>query len=251
MISKRITLLISINIILLLLTACDKKTVIDTTAIAAQVITSVAETVAAIPTNTPEPTATETPTPTATPTETPTPTPSSTNSLNTGINNSLTGATTQTNTCDNSTFLSDVNISDGTQFAPGTAFTKTWRLRNSGTCTWNSEYAIIFLDGNNMSGGSPHKLSGITVAPGDVVDISINLVAPSQEGTYTGYWRMQNASRITFGHTFYVQIKVGTGIQTGSPTPISSVNTLTPTNTSIPPTDTTTPTATEETPTTP
>ena len=39
--------------------------------------------------------------------------------------------------CDNSAYVSDVTIPDGTEVAPGEAFTKTWALVNTGNCTWN------------------------------------------------------------------------------------------------------------------
>jgi len=234
---KRIILLISTSS-LLVLAACDQTTIVDTTAIAAQVITAIAQTVEAMPSATPEPTATETPT--ATPTETPTQTPSPTASLTSspiplnvyGVVNS----TPQSNTCDNVVFVKDVTIPDGTVFTPGAAFTKSWQLKNTGTCTWNAEYAIKFSSGNNMSGVSPQKLVGKPVAPGQSVDISINLVAPTQAGSYTGYWQMQNASKVAFGQAFYVEIKVAT---------VTSTPTATPTTTTIPPTATTASTATD------
>ena len=38
--------------------------------------------------------------------------------------------------CDQAQFVSDLTAPDGSSFAPGAAFTKTWRLMNIGTCTW-------------------------------------------------------------------------------------------------------------------
>lgn len=48
-------------------------------------------------------------------------------------------------------FLEDVTIPDGTTFSPGKRFLKMWRLRNGGTCTWTSDYDLIFVGGNRMS----------------------------------------------------------------------------------------------------
>lgn len=123
---------------------------------------------------------------------------------------------TPTNTplCDLAQFVRDVTIPDGTVFAPGTAFTKTWRLRNIGTCTW-SGYSVVFDSGNAMGGTSPTPLP--TVAPGQEVDVSINMVAPSTPGDYRGYWRIRNASGVLIpvaggyqGKSFFVDIKVQT-----------------------------------------
>ena len=42
-----------------------------------------------------------------------------------------------TATCDLAQFVRDVTVPDGTTFLPGATFTKTWRLKNAGTCTWS------------------------------------------------------------------------------------------------------------------
>ncbi len=126
---------------------------------------------------------------------------------------------TPTNTplCDLAQFVRDITIPDGTVFAPGATFTKTWRLRNIGTCTW-SGYSVVFDSGNAMNGTSPTPLP--TVAPGQEVDVSIDMVAPSTPGEYRGYWRIRNASGVLIpvaggyqGKSFFVEIKV----QTSSP----------------------------------
>jgi hypothetical protein len=54
--------------------------------------------------------------------------------------------------CDSSAYLEDVNIPDGTIFAPGEVFVKTWLLRNTGFCTWKDDYALTLFEGNSMSG---------------------------------------------------------------------------------------------------
>ncbi|HAV78206.1 MAG TPA: hypothetical protein DCX53_12730, partial [Anaerolineae bacterium] len=110
-------------------------------------------------------------------------------------------------------FIKDVTIPDGTTFTPGTLFTKTWRLRNSGNCTW-SGYSLVFDNGDSMSGASPIAIG--TVNPGQEVDVSVNLTAPASNGSYRGYWRVRNASGALLpvfgGHenkSFFVDIKVG------------------------------------------
>lgn len=220
-------------IVAILLSACGQNESTLSTTIADQVLTSVAQTVEAIPSQTPLPTFTELPTSTPTSTETITPSPTtSPTSVPTQPQNAG-SSSTPANICDNAVFVSDVSIPDNTQFAPGTAFIKTWRLRNTGTCTWNADYRVIFTNGDAMSGTSPHEITNQTVAPGETLDISIDMVAPSQVGTYTGYWRLQNASGVAFGQAFYVQIKVVSGLSTitVTPTPTGSA-TLGPTATS-------------------
>ena len=36
--------------------------------------------------------------------------------------------------CDKAQFIADVTVRDGTIMSPGQTFTKTWRLKNVGTC---------------------------------------------------------------------------------------------------------------------
>jgi hypothetical protein len=103
-------------------------------------------------------------------------------------------------------FITDVTIPDGTVMTPGQTFTKTWRLRNAGTCTWTTSYATVFSSGNSMNGPTTQALAG-TVNPGQTVDISVNLTAPSAVGDYTGNWKLRDASGILFGQ-FFVEIKV-------------------------------------------
>jgi hypothetical protein len=105
-----------------------------------------------------------------------------------------------------------VTIPDGTVFAPNATFTKTWRLKNVGTCTW-SGYSLVFDTGNAMGGSSPTTVG--TVSPGQEVDLSVNFTAPSTAGSYRGYWRIRNTSGVlipvlggTQGQSFFVDIKV-------------------------------------------
>ena len=128
---------------------------------------------------------------------------------------------------------------------PGEGFTKTWRLENSGTCEWTTDYSVGFLSGSRM-GGESYQVSE-TVEPGETHDISIDMAAPLEAGTYTGYWTIRNADGISFGNTFYVEIEV-TSSATITPTPTqTSPASSTPTATTAPtdtvmPSDTPTPT---------
>ncbi len=51
---------------------------------------------------------------------------------------------------DQAVFIKDVNVPDGTFYNPGAKFTKTWQVKNSGTCTW-SGYNLVFEQGDVMS----------------------------------------------------------------------------------------------------
>lgn len=122
--------------------------------------------------------------------------------------------------CDVAQFVSDVTVPDGEDHAPDTTFVKTWKLRNAGTCSWSNSYSVVFVSGNSMGGPASQNLTE-TIAPGTTVDVSVNLTAPHEPGSYTGYWTLKNATGQTFGDSFYVQIDV-TGTGTGSGKTISA-----------------------------
>jgi hypothetical protein len=109
--------------------------------------------------------------------------------------------------------VEDVNYPDNSEVALGANFVKTWRLKNNGTCTWNSGYALVFVRGDSMGGAASLQFTTGTVAPGQSIDVSVNLIAPTSAGTYQGYWMLRNASGVLFGvgadakSEFWVKIK--------------------------------------------
>jgi ABC-type amino acid transport substrate-binding protein/heat shock protein HslJ len=155
-----------------------------------------------LPVPTPEP---EQPTPTPVPNQ-PTPTPRP-----------------QPACIDGMAWVADLTFDDRNMTAPpivppGQPFVKSWRVRNSGTCTWNSNYRLAFDRGNVAAaqmGGQPVAVQG-TVAPGATYDFSVNLVAPTIPGVYQGFWQMRNPSNVAFGETIWVGIRVPAPTQ---PTP--------------------------------
>lgn len=146
-------------------------------------------------------------------------------------------APTSTSGCDRAQFISDITVPDGTIFAPNATFTKTWRLKNTGTCAWTSSYSLVLASGDRMSGAD--SIIPVTVNSGQTVDLGINLIAPSAAGSYRGYWQLKNASGILFGigananQPFFVDIKV-TGTLTSTPTPTTAPATGTSTFTPSP-----------------
>ena len=121
---------------------------------------------------------------------------------------------TSTPLCDVGAFVADVTVPDGTRYNPNTAFIKTWRLKNAGTCTWTTSYAAVFDSGAQMSAPAAVNLTQ-SVPPGGTVDISVPMTAPATNGTYRGDWKLRNASGVIFGlgstatKTYYVTIDVG------------------------------------------
>jgi hypothetical protein len=109
---------------------------------------------------------------------------------------------------------------DGTTYASNTAFTKTWRLKNTGTCTWDGSYLVAYISGVAMTQQPGYWIvqQGQTVAPGQTVDVSVGMTAPVANGNYASYWGLKKVDGQFMpiqgganGNSFYVKIKVSTG----------------------------------------
>ena len=152
---------------------------------------SPSETATAQPSAAPETSASSTPTtePTTTtaaettPTTQPTPAPVSSEDGSSCVNKAA--------------FYGDVTIPDDTSLRQGDAFVKTWRLRNEGTCTWGSGYALVFASGDIMDGAITNPIP--SAEPGSIIEVSINLTAPASGGTHYGNWELQDAGGKRFG----------------------------------------------------
>jgi hypothetical protein len=121
--------------------------------------------------------------------------------------------------CNRASFVQDVTIPDGSSILTGSAFTKTWRLKNIGSCSWNSSYALVFDRGDKMGGPDAQPLSG-NIAPGGTLDLSVSLTAPAAAGNYRGYWRLRDGSGLLFGlstGSFWVDIKAVSPSATATP----------------------------------
>jgi heat shock protein HslJ len=93
-------------------------------------------------------------------------------------------------------FLDDVSVPNGTTLQPNAEFIRTWRVRNEGTCYWDTGYRLVFSEGDQI--GGPASVPVPYTEPGGKADISVPLVAPSTPGTYRGYWVMQASNGAAF-----------------------------------------------------
>jgi hypothetical protein len=132
--------------------------------------------------------------------------------------------------CNAVSFVQDVTIPDGSSIVTGGTFTKTWRLRNTGSCTWNSSYSLVFDRGEKMGGPDTQPLAG-SVSPGATVDVSVSLTAPASAGNYRGYWRLRDGAGVLFGlstGSFWVDIKAVNPTVTPTLPPAIAFVSLTP-----------------------
>ncbi|MCA9992312.1 MAG: peptidoglycan DD-metalloendopeptidase family protein [Anaerolineales bacterium] len=107
---------------------------------------------------------------------------------------------------DEARFVVDVTMADGTMVQAGQLFTKTWRIRNSGTTTWGAGHDLAFFAGNPMGTGQAVPLP--PAAPGRVVDVSVVLRAPTAAGTYRSTWKPRNPAGQFFDFELYTEIQV-------------------------------------------
>ncbi len=173
------------------------------------VYTAAAETIIARATN-----ITATPVPSQTPLPTSTPIPSATP---TATITQITSTPVTQNYCDNSLYISDVTIPDHTVMAPGQVFDKTWKFKNTGSCTWTQSYTITYYSGDKMNGEQRSIL--VTVAPQEEANITVRLTAPTKPGDYTGSWILANSKGQSFGQFVWVIITVSDTAPTFTPTP--------------------------------
>jgi hypothetical protein len=128
---------------------------------------------------------------------------------------------------DSAAFIKDVTIPDNSELASNTAFTKSWRLKNTGTCTWDSSYLVAYISGAAMSQQPGYWImsQGQTVSPGQTVDVSVGMTSPVETGSYASYWGLKKVDGPFMpvqgganGDSFYVKIKVNNGITPGNVT---------------------------------
>lgn len=116
--------------------------------------------------------------------------------------------------CHASKFVSET-IPDGTSYAAGESFSKTWTIRNIGSCKWTEDYRFEFEEGTQMGGEGSIKVNTV-VEPNETISFKVNLKAPSTNGDYTGVWRMKAADGEKMGK-YWVVIKVGGGAPAPAP----------------------------------
>ena len=112
--------------------------------------------------------------------------------------------------CNNAIYIADLTIPDGTVLKPGEDFKKVWQIRNTGSCTWDEGYALVFIGGDTDIDPVNYeiKIKADFIDPGEDADFDIPLTAPLKVGTYQGSWRMRNDQNVFFGETVTVVFEV-------------------------------------------
>lgn len=121
---------------------------------------------------------------------------------------------------DSASFDADVTVPDNTPFAASEPFTKTWRIANNGTCAWNANYSLVFSNGEQMDAPASTPLA--YTPPGETLDISVDLMAPTRNGAFVGNFELRNdkgeAIPVDYGKYIWVTIVVGDVVVVETPT---------------------------------
>ena len=184
----------------------------EAAAIAIQGLTQTAE---ARPSAAPTPTITPTSSPTVTFTPTATveggePTADNSSQQNTNNNdNANAGAP-----CYKAAFEGDENIPDGTWFYVDELFTKRWRIKNVGSCTWDVGLNAIWVEGELMDADSVVAFITEPVPPNGYAELLITFEGPPEPGTYTSYWMLRASDGTIFGFGPYGKSWIWVTIET-------------------------------------
>lgn len=103
-------------------------------------------------------------------------------------------------------FVKEITVPEGTEFAPGTKFTKTWRLRNESEVDWPNIF-LSFRKGDQL-GCCDTMMQLPPVSANQEFDVTVDLVAPEEPGKYCGVWKLCGPWGRPFGEALKVKIKV-------------------------------------------
>lgn len=92
----------------------------------------------------------------------------------------------------------DITVPDDSRLYPGDTFSKTWRLVNGGSCTWDRSYALVWFSGDELGLVRIQPFDGI-VSPGESVEVTVDMMAPEIPGMYQSNWKLRNGDGTLFG----------------------------------------------------
>jgi len=124
----------------------------------------------------------------------------------------ITSASVVTEDCLGASYIADVTIPDNTQMDKGKEFVKTWSVRNSGTCDWPEDTVLVRV---HSELGGPESVPVGAVAVGETVEISIDLVAPDDDGVFDGQWTLRTGDTDIPGGKVTAVIQAGEGAGVG------------------------------------
>ena len=139
-------------------------------------------------------------TPSATATQIPSATPSPTEEVLPSATPTIQDSATPTQPiCTNiAEFEKHLSLSDGSILKSNNLYAKVWLVKNIGTCTWTTDYKLVFINGDKNLNQTDISLPE-EVSPGDTVELKINFATPEEGNTYIANWMLASETGIVFG----------------------------------------------------
>ncbi len=128
--------------------------------------------------------------------------------------------------CENrAQLIENVTTPASSGIMPGSVFTKTWHVRNTGTCTWDNQYHVAKRVGEFIS-AEPPRYSVATTPPDGEYTVTLTLRLSEQARMnvpQSASFQLHTPENQPFGPVLQVQVVVGRPISTTAPTPTRRV----------------------------
>jgi hypothetical protein len=99
------------------------------------------------------------------------------------------------------------NVEDGTRMPTGTAFSKTWIVRNDSDQPWPTKAHLVHIGGDELTNESTRAQVVPPLEPGKECEVTLDpMQAPSLPGLYKGVYRFEGESGQRFGQRLWCSI---------------------------------------------
>jgi len=110
-------------------------------------------------------------------------------------------------------FVQHVTVDDDTEQPAGIIFQKTWRFRNTGILPWPTGTSLLRVDRANELSCPDKTPLGVSVLPGNEIDVTVTMKSPIKPGRYATYFKLCTPDGKKFGQRMRCQIlTVGTEV---------------------------------------
>jgi hypothetical protein len=90
-------------------------------------------------------------------------------------------------------------IPNNSRFPVEKTFTQMFRLKNTGTCTWNHSYELRFVQGDLLNAGAAIPITNTEIPTWGYANVEVKMRAPGKPGHYKGYWMIKSDTGKLFG----------------------------------------------------
>lgn len=115
------------------------------------------------------------------------------------------------NTVISASFVSDLNIPDGTIIVPRKTFIKMWKIKNTGNVDWPLGSHLLFNGGSILRPypiSRPDCFAVPVISPDEETCVTAELQAPDSPGQYTSFFCLCTPDGERFGDNIWCTIKV-------------------------------------------